>query len=382
MKTEPRIAFVIDALPALGGGEKVLFAALEIYPRADIFTLVYNQPVFINTPIANKNIKTSILNSLPFAHKHHRLLLPLMPTIIERFDLRNYDIIVSFNYAVAHGVKNYNGARHVAYTYTPMRYAWTDLNLNGTHTPKNIFVDGLMQAFRKWDKKAAARVHQFAAISQTVSRRIADSYQREASVIYPPVDVARFKPAAKRENYYITVTRLVAHKRIDILVQAFSQLKLPLIIVGDGPELPRLKNMATSNIHFIGYQSDEEVAGLLGKARGFICATEEDFGIAIVEAQAAGCPVIAYGRGGALETVIDEVTGVFFDEQSPECLLDALQRFEGIYPYYHTPTIVKNSQKFDKGNFINQFEDFVCSCDNNFIFTGATKASFEPKHSI
>jgi glycosyltransferase involved in cell wall biosynthesis len=173
--------------------------------------------------------------------------------------------------------------------------------------------------------------------------------------------VDRFKPAPKRENFYITVTRLVAHKRIDILVQAFSKLNLPLLIIGDGPELPRLKNMAGSNIQFLGYQSDEKVAEYLGKARGFVCTTEEDFGIAIVEAQAAGCPVIAYSQGGALETVIDGITGIFFDEQTPECLIDALQCYEKIYSDFCTPELIKNSQRFAKDNFIDEFKKFVCS---------------------
>jgi len=361
MKSEPRIAFVIDALPSLGGGEKVLFTALEAFPNAELFTLVYNKAAFTSSPISNHNLKTSFIDRLPLAHTHHRMFLPLMPYAVEQFNLREFDTIVSFSYAVAHGVQNYNGARHLAYTYTPMRYAWLDLNINGTRARKNPILDKFMRSFRKWDQRAAARVHQFAAISQAVSKRIADAYQRQATVIYPPVEVDRFKPAPKRENYYITVTRLVAHKRLDILVQAFSKLNLPLLIIGAGPELPRLKNMANSNIQFLGYQSDEEVAEYLGKARGFVCATEEDFGIAIVEAQAAGCPVIAYGQGGALETVIDEVTGIFFKEQSLECLIEALQRFEKLHSNFHIPNLVKNSRKFERGNFIRQFREFICS---------------------
>jgi len=359
MNSEPRIAFIIDALPALGGGEKVLFTALEAYPHADVFTLIYNQPHFVNSPIATKKVNTSYINSLPFAQKHHRMFLPLMPNAVERFNLNSYDRIVSFSYAVAHGVKNYNGARHVSYTYTPMRYAWTNINLNGTHSRKNLLIDGFMHAFRSWDRKAAARVHDFAAISQAVSQRIADAYQREATIIYPPVEVDRFKPAPQRENFYITVTRLVAHKRVDILVQAFSQLNLPLFIIGDGPELPRLQNMAGSNIQFLGYQTDEQVTELLGKARGFVCATEEDFGIAIVEAQAAGCPVIAYGGGGALETVIDGVTGSFFQEQSPECLIDAIQKHESCHTNFDINELVKNSKKFDREHFVSNFIEFV-----------------------
>jgi len=359
MKSNSRIAFVVDALPSIGGGEKVLFTALEAFPHAELFTLVYNRNVFAGTPLANRKIKASFINRISLAHKHHRLFLPFMPYAIEQFDLRNYETIVSFSYAVSHGVRIFNGARHVSYTYTPMRYAWTDLNINGTHSHKNMMIDMFMKAFRKWDKRVAARVHQFAAISQAVSKRIADAYQREALVIYPPVEVGKFKPALKREKFYITVTRLVAHKRLDILVEAFSQLKLPLFIIGDGPELSRLKNMAAPNIHFLGHLPDDRVVEFLGKACGFVCATEEDFGIAIVEAQAAGCPVIAYAKGGALETVIDGVTGIHVAEQSSECFVEAVRRFECMNSNYYTPDLIQNAQRFDKEIFIQKFREFV-----------------------
>lgn len=365
MKSEPRIAFVIDSLPSLGGGERVLFTALEIFPKADLFTLVYNRHAFTDSPIASRNLNTSFLDRISLAHTHHRLFLPLMPFAIEQFDLCNYDIIVSFSYAVAHGVCNTNGARHISYTYTPMRYAWTDLNINGTHTHKNLLVELFMESFRTWDKKAASRVGQFVAISQFVSRRIANAYQRQAPVLYPPVEVERFKPALKRERYYITVTRLVPHKRVDLMVQAFSRLKLPLLVIGEGPELPQLKTMADANIQFLEYQSDQNVAELLGKARGFVCATEEDFGIAIVEAQAAGCPVIAYGQGGALETVMDGKTGIFFPEQSPESLMDAVLRFEQIHADFQTQDLVQNSRRFAKDRFLSEFKNLVCNYEAN-----------------
>ena len=359
MTSNQRIAFVIDSLPSLGGAEKVLITALEIYPHADIFTLIYNQEVFKRTPVAQREIKTSYLDSLPLSHKHHRMFLPLMPDAIERFDLKEYDLIVSFSYAVAHGVQNFNGARHVSYTYTPMRYAWTDINLDGTHTSRNFVVDRLLQAFCIWDRKAAARVHQFAAVSQAVSRRIQAAYQREARVIYPPVETDRFQPNKQREDYYITVSRLVPHKRIDLLVEAFELLNLPLLIVGDGPELPRLKALAGSNVKLLGYQADESVVELMSKARGFVCAAEEDFGIAIVEAQAAGCPVIVYGRGGALETVVENRTGVLFSEQSTESVVEAIMQFERMHNSFCVDDLVQQAKRFDKNCFIRQFVELV-----------------------
>lgn len=359
MNSKQRIAFVIDSLPSLGGAEKVLFTALEIYPQADVFTLIYNKEVFKSTPVAGRKIKTSYLDNLPLAHKHHRMFLPLMPSAIERFDLQQYDLIVSFSYAVAHGVQNFNGARHVSYTYTPMRYAWTDINLDGTHSNRNIIVEKLLQAFCTWDRKAAARVHQFAAVSQAVSSRIQSAYQRDAPVIYPPVETELFSPNKQRENYYITVSRLVPHKRIDLLVEAFKQLNLPLIIVGDGPELPRLKDLAGPNVKFLGYQTDESVIELMTKARGFVCAAEEDFGIAIVEAQAAGCPVIVYGSGGALETVLDGTTGVLFSEQTTESLIEAILQFECTYSFFCIDDLVQQAKLFDKKCFIKRFVKFV-----------------------
>lgn len=361
MDSDRRLAFVIDALPSLGGGEKVLFTALDAFPNADLFTLVYNRQAFLNTPIAKREVVTSFIDRISFARQHHRVFLPIMPFAVSQFDLRGYDIVVSFNYAVAHGSRGRDDARHVSYTFTPMRYAWTGLNLDGTRTRRNWFVEKYLHSFRNWDRRAASRVGEFAAISRAVSQRIADAYRREARVIYPPVELERFTPASQRDDFYITVTRLVAHKRVDIIVRAFSELKLPFVIVGEGPELHRLKEMATPNIRFLGFQSDEKVAELLGRARGFVCATEEDFGIAIVEAQAAGCPVIAYGRGGALETVAGGETGLFFGEQTSAGLIEAVREFEARHSDFSLDAIVQNSKRFGRDRFLNEFRSFILS---------------------
>lgn len=359
MRSDSRIAFVIDSLPSLGGGEKVLMTALEMYPQAEVFTLVYNKECFIHTPIAGRMVHTSFIDSLPLAHRKHRFFLPIMPFAIERFDLTSFDLVLCFSYAVAHGVKRYGSARHLTYMFTPMRYAWTDLNINGTHTPKNFLLNGLMNAFRRWDRVAAARVDAFATISCAVSDRMANAYQRTAPVIHPPVDVGRFSSDKERDNFYITVSRLVPHKRMDLVVQAFSQLNLPLMVVGDGPELPRLRAMAAPNIRLLGYTSDEDVARLLGRARGFICMAEEDFGIAIVEAQAAGCPVIAYGKGGVLETVIDGQTGIFFPQQSVQSLMDAIVDFENRRGKFEAHHMIQNAQKYARPLFLEKFRNFI-----------------------
>ena len=359
MNFKPRIAFVVDALPAMGGGEKTLFTALELYPNADIFTLIYNKNAFINTPLANKEIITSFLDKIPFAQTHHRLLLPFMPTAIERFKLCEYDVVVSFSYAVAHGVRVNNGTRHISYTYTPMRYAWSDINIDGTHSPKNAMLNLAMENFRTWDKRAASRVNEFAAISQGIAERIQSAYQREARLIYPPVEIERFHSNGRRGTTFVTLSRLVAHKRIDLVVEAFSKLGLPLKIIGDGPERERLQKRAAPNVEFLGYQPDETVAQLLASACGFVCAAEEDFGIAMVEAQAAGCPVIAYKAGGALETVIDGVTGLFFEEQSAESLMEAVKRFEAIVHDFHSPDMVDNVQRFSQERFRESFQNWL-----------------------
>ncbi len=366
MKSDLRIAFVLDALPAVGGAEKVLFTALDTYPQADVFTLIYNRPAFQGTPIANRSIHTSYLDRLPFAQKHHRLFLPLMLQAVERLDLREYDVIVSFTYAVAHGIHNPNRARHVAYTYTPMRYAWAGLNVNGTPTRKNPLIQRFMDSFRTWDRQAAARVDDFAAISEGVACRIKNAWGRTSRLIYPPVEVERFQSFHLRGDYFITVSRLVSHKRIDLLVRAFSQLQLPLVVIGDGPEFSHLKALASSNIHLTGFLPDERVAELIMKARAFVCAAEEDFGIAMVEAQAAGCPVIAYGRGGARETVSDGVTGLFIEEQSVEGIKEAVRRFEAQADSFCREDLVRNASRFGKDRFIYEFVKFVEDEDDDW----------------
>jgi glycosyltransferase involved in cell wall biosynthesis len=361
MKSNPQIAFIVDALPAVGGGEKTLFAALEVFPQADIFTLMYNKPAFESTPLADKEIVTSYLDRLPFARTRHRLLLPLMPSAIEHFDLFKYDVVVSFSYAVAHGARVNHEAPHISYTYTPMRYAWSDLNLDGTHSRKNPVLDLLMGQFRAWDKAAAARVHEFVAISQGIAGRIRSAYQRKAHVIYPPVETDRFAPSGLRGDYFVTLSRLVPHKRIDLVIEAFARLGLPLKIIGDGPQKKKLQRQATSNIEFLGYQSEKVVAQLLGCARGFVCAAEEDFGIAIVEAQAAGCPVITYKGGGALETVVDGATGLLFPEQSAASLVEAVWRFKDQAHSLRSKDMQDNAQRFSKARFTRSFQEFVYS---------------------
>jgi glycosyltransferase involved in cell wall biosynthesis len=355
----PKVALVIDALPAMGGAEKVLMAAMELFPQAPIYTLVYNRPAFAGTPIAHRQVITSSLERLPLAHTQYRKLLPLMPHMIGSFNLQRYDKVISFSYAVAHGVHTQPGQIHLSYTYTPMRYAWRGFSLNGEQHPGDKILAFLFQSFRRWDSAAVSGVDRFAAVSQWIAHLVKRVYLREAEVIYPPVEVERFSPQAERGDYYVTVARLVAHKRIDLVVEAFNRLKLPLLVAGEGPERSQLERQAQPNIRFLGFQSDQEVAALLNRARGYICAGEEDFGIAMVEAQAAGCPVVAYRKGGGLETVVEGQTGLFFDEPTSEHLCDAVLRCEKQIARFKALHIAAGAQRFNKERFLQEFASFT-----------------------
>ena len=353
----PKVALVVDALPGLGGSEKVSLAVAELFPAAPIYTLVYNRQAFAHTCLADHQVTTSFIDRLPFARTQYRKYLPLMPHAIEQFDLSAYDIILSFSYAVAHGVRTRPGQLHLSYTYTPMRYAWRGIRPDGTHGPAGRLVNLLFRSFRTWDVAAAARVDHFAAVSHWIGDWISQVYGRAAKVIYPPVDIERFQPQPERDEYFVALSRLVPHKRLDLIIEAFNRLKLPLLVIGEGPERRRLFRLACPNIRLMGFQNDDTVANLLSQARGFICATDEDFGIALVEAQASGCPVIAYGKGGALETVQDGQTGLFFEDQSAESLIDAVERFE--QNSFDPHACVQNTARFSKAQFQEEFKMFV-----------------------
>jgi glycosyltransferase involved in cell wall biosynthesis len=356
----PKVALVLDALAGIGGGERVFLTALELFPDAPVYTLTYAPQVFRDTLVARHPVMPTFIDRLPQAHTHYRAYLPLMPLAVERMDLSGFDLVISFSYAVAHGVRIMSpGQRHISYTHTPLRYAWRNYKIGEKVSPNQWLVNGFFRYFRQWDVHASQQVDQFAAVSRDIAGWIQRVYRREARVIYPPVDLERFQPQQPRDGAYITVSRLVAHKRIDLIVEAFSRLKLPLILIGDGPELLRLRKMAAPNITFMGYQSDRVVAQSLNRARAFVSASQEDFGIAMVEAQAAGGPVITLGKGGALETVLDGRTGLFYAEQTPESLIEAIERFETLADSFSTAELVANVQRFSKQRFLKEFAVFA-----------------------
>jgi len=360
----PGIVFVQDDLPYRGGAEKLLEAALEIYPHAPVYTLVYNRSAFKDTSLNNYSIQASYIDKLPGAHKNHRNYLPLMPMAVEQFDLRAYPIIVSFSYAVAHGVIPRPDQLHISYTHTVLRYAWQNyhdyIGRPEHKTGPLSWIERLILHYlRLWDAAAIERVDHLIANSSWMARCIWRAYRRRADVLYPPVEVNKFKPLSPRDNYYIVVSRLVPHKRIDMIIEAFAYLKLPLIIVGDGSEFKKLSQQAPSNVKLLGWQSESVVSGLLGRARAFIQAGEEDFGIAQIEAQAAGCPVITSDCGAAHEIVQEDVTGVFYSEQSSAALVKAVNQFIDISSEFDPMLIRQNSLRYSKERFQRQFAEIV-----------------------
>ncbi len=356
---KPKVAFVVDALVGMGGGERVVLNALELFPEAPIYTLFHKPAAFVHTIFADHPVIPSFTNRLPLAQTHYRNYLPLMMLAVRQIDLSQFDLVISFSYAVAHAVRMRPHQRHVSYTYTPMRYAWRNYPIYGQISPTSRLVSGFMNYFRKWDASAAAQVDQFAAVSRDVAGWIRTAYQRDSEVIYPPVELHRFQPHHPREKFFITVSRLVSHKHLELIVEAFSALRLPLVVVGEGPELPRLKRIASPLVTFMGYQPDNVVADLLGRARAYISAAEEDFGIAIVEAQAAGCPVISYQKGGALETVVDGKTGIFFEEQTKDSLCAAIERFVQAQDAFSENNLTANARQFGIQRFKDEFSRFA-----------------------
>jgi glycosyltransferase involved in cell wall biosynthesis len=351
-----KIAFVHDWLVTWGGGEQVLEAALEVYPSADIYTLVYQEETFVGSPISTKDIKTSFIQRLPGSRSNHRRYLPFMPLAVEQFDLSGYEWILSSNHAVANGALTQPDQMHVSYIHAPMRYAWGLYHQyleqgSLTRGLKSWIARAILHYVRLWDYQAAQRVDHFIANSAWTAKNVWRAYRRQADVIYPPVNVEEFMPASKRSDYYITISRLVPYKRIDIIVQAFNCLGYPLLVIGDGPDLIRLGRLAESNIEFLGWQSDTDLKEKLSRAKAFVYAAVEDFGITPVEAQAAGCPVIAYGKGGLRETVIGGSTGLFFYAQTPESLIKAVQDFEADPARFKVSSLRENAERFNKERF-------------------------------
>lgn len=359
MHRSPKIGVVIDALPSYRGAERVLAAVLEHYPEADVHTLIYNREAFEGTIIAAHRVRTSFIQDLPGGRTHYRNMLPLLPAAIERLKVQDCDIVLSFSYAVAHGVKCNPRQLHISYTFSPLRYAWQDAGKYFQGGASGAAASLILRTFRRWDRAAVRGVDHMVAISRWTAECIRRAYRREAEVIYPPVEVEKFRPAEGRGDHFVAFARLVRQKRMEVVVEAFSKLGLPLIVIGEGPERKRLAALAAPNVRLVGAPSGEEAATIVGGARALVHAAEEDFGLVLAEAQAAGRPVIAYGGGAAPEVVFDGKTGVLF----PDCTVDSLMK--GVHRFLLEETAFKagdcvgNVQRFRKERFQFQFSEMV-----------------------
>lgn len=333
-----RVALVHDWLTGMRGGEKCLEAIADLFPRADIFTLVHLKGK-VSEGIEAHPIHTSFIQRLPFPARFYRQYLPLFPAAVERFDLSGYDLVISTSHCVAKGAMASPGACHVSYCFTPMRYAWDQYQAYFGHLrgPRRWVTDLLLERLRRWDVASAARPDEFLTISAFVAERIRRYYGRRARVVHPPVNTAFFAPGPGPADYYLAVAALVPYKRLDLAVKAAPLLGYPLKIVGSGPEERSLRGLAGPGVEFLGWVGDEQLRSLYQGCRALLFPGEEDFGLAPVEAMACGRPVVAFGRGGVTETVTGlgaagaagAPTGVFFDRQDPQALAGAVRTLEG-----------------------------------------------------
>jgi glycosyltransferase involved in cell wall biosynthesis len=365
-----RVAVVHDWLTVYAGAERVLEQMLLAFPQAELYSLVDFLPEDARGFLGGRRARTSFLQQLPRARTHYRSYLPLMPLAVEQFDLSGYDLVISSSHAVAKGVLTGPDQLHVCMCYSPIRYAW-DLQhqyleeAGLEHGLKGAAARLLLHRIRLWDARTANGVDDFIAISRFIARRIQKVYRRDATVIYPPVDTGGFALRPDKEDFYLTASRLVPYKKVDLIVEAFSALPdRRLVVIGDGPEMAKVRAKAGPNVQLLGYQPFSVLKDHLQRARAFVFAAEEDFGIVPLEAQACGTPVIAYGKGGSLETVRgpeagEEATGVFFEAQTVPSLQAAVHTFE---THTFAPAAARaNAERFSVARFQEAFRAFVAA---------------------
>jgi glycosyltransferase involved in cell wall biosynthesis len=356
-----KVALVHDYLNQMGGAERVVMAFHEIFPDAPVYTSIYD-PQRVDPAFQKMDIRTSFMQKLPLVTKHHQPYLPFYPFAMENLDLRGYDLVLSSSSAFGKGVITRPETMHICYCHTPMRWCWNyEEYVEREHLGKvaRTILPFMITGLRVWDQTSALRVDHFIANSPIVADRIKKYYRREAAYIPPPVDANRFSfdPDTIPEDYFLVLSRLVPYKRIDLAIQACNKLQLPLVIIGGGRDLDRLKHMAGPTIRFMGRLSDEEVIYYITHCRAFLFPGEEDFGITPLEAQACGRPVIAYGAGGALASIIDGVTGMFFQEQTVESLAAVLASF---HEHAFDPYVIHNhALEFDTPLFRRRILQFI-----------------------
>ena len=355
-----KTAIIHEWLVNYAGSERVVESFTNIWPEADVFSLVdFLTEEQRDIILKGSRAKTSFIQKLPLAKKKHRNYLPLFPNAIEKFDLSGYDVIVSSSHAVTKGIKKNSNQLHITYCHSPMRYIWdqADQYLKGA---KGLIVKLFINYLRKWDLRSASNVDFFIANSHHIAEKINRIYDRNAEVIYSPVDVDKFEVSEHKEDYYLTASRMVPYKRLDLVIEAFNELPdKNLIVIGSGPEKEKLISKGSSNIKIIGHQDTEKLKLYMQKAKAFVFAAEEDFGIIVVEAMACGTPVIAWNYGGTGESVIDGETGILFSEQTKDSIIAAVKKFEDISGNFNPELIRKYSKNFSRRNFENNIKNFV-----------------------
>ena len=370
---DKKIAIVHDWLVTYGGAERVLEQMIAVLPHADLFSLYDFIPSTARHFIKNKPVTTSFLQKFPFARKKYRSYLPLMPLAIEQFDLSAYDIVISSSYAVAKGVITGPDQLHICMCYSPIRYAWDLTHQYLDEVGLNRGIGGwiakiILHRIREWDHRTSNGVDEFIAISHYIARRIQKAYRRPSTVIYPPVYTDTFKLHGEKEDFYLTASRMVPYKKMDLIVEAFNRMPdKKLIVIGDGPDFKKIQKKAGKNISLRGYQPCDVLKRYMQRARAFVFAAEEDFGIVPLEAQACGTPVIAFGKGGALETVVNGVTGVHFDAQTTDSIIAAVKEFEDHRSDFDSELIREFAQSFSCDRFKNEFSQFVDSVAHAFF---------------
>lgn len=360
-----RVAIVHDWLPLYGGAERVLEQILALYPEADLYSIVDFIPKADRKFLLYKTVNTSFIQKLPGAKRFYRSYLPFMPLAIEQFNLSSYDLVISSSYAVAKGILTGPDQLHVCYCHSPIRYGW-DLqsqyleHVGARHRITVWLARILLHYIRMWDLRTSHGVNSFIANSNFVARRIKKVYGRDARVIYPPVDTQTFNLTTTKDDYYVTASRLVSYKKIDMIVDAFNRMPdKKLVVIGDGPDFKTIKHKAGPNVQMLGYQPPEVFVRYMQSARAFLFAAEEDFGIVPIEAQACGTPVIAYARGGVTETVVSGETGMFFKEQTVESLQRSIIDFENMAGSFHPERCRMNAERFSVARFRREFSAFL-----------------------
>jgi glycosyltransferase involved in cell wall biosynthesis len=369
-----KVALVQDWLTEFGGAEKVFSAIHDLFPNSDVYTLVYNEEIIEKLNISKQKVTASFIQKLPFAKKKYRNYLPFFIKAIESFDLSGYDLIISSSSCVAKGILTNANQRHICYCHSPVRYGWDlyfqYLNTSGLNTmnPLSLYVKSVLSKLRAWDIISSNRVDYFISNSNYIKQRILKTYRREATTIYPPVSVNDFECHYPKDNYYFTCSRMVPYKKIDLIVESFA--KMPdkkLIVMGTGPDRAKIQKLKTSNIEILGYQPFTVLKDYMQRAKAFVFAAEEDFGIVVVEAQACGTPVIAFGKGGSLETIKENETGLFFHEQSTDAIIDAVNRFEN--QTFDSELIRAHAEQFSVERFKRELKEFIEQKSHNPAIT-------------